>query len=69
MDYDIAVIGGGLVESSIAYGLSKKGHGVALPDEGDRAFRACRGNFGLIWVQGKGWDFPAYAKWTRELEK
>ncbi len=66
MDYDIAVIGGGLVGSSIAYGLSKKGHGVALLDEGDRAFRASRGNFGLIWVQGKGWDFPAYAKWTDE---
>ena len=34
-------------------------------DEGDRALRAARGNFGLIWVQGKGIDFPAYAAWTR----
>ena len=33
-------------------------------DEGDRALRAARGNFGLIWVQGKGADFPAYAAWT-----
>ena len=28
------------------------------------AFRAARGNFGLVWVQGKGTDFPPYAQWT-----
>lgn len=33
-------------------------------DEGDIAFRAARGNFGLVWVQGKGSDFPPYAQWT-----
>lgn len=33
-------------------------------DEGDVAFRAARGNFGLVWVQGKGTDFPPYAQWT-----
>ncbi len=33
-------------------------------DEGDIAFRAARGNFGLVWVQGKGVDFPPYAQWT-----
>jgi glycine/D-amino acid oxidase-like deaminating enzyme len=33
-------------------------------DEGDIAFRAARGNFGLVWVQGKGTDFPPYAQWT-----
>jgi glycine/D-amino acid oxidase-like deaminating enzyme len=33
-------------------------------DEGDIAFRAARGNFGLVWVQGKGADFPPYAEWT-----
>ena len=32
--------------------------------EGDIAFRAARGNFGLVWVQGKGTDFPPYAQWT-----
>ena len=33
-------------------------------DEGDIAFRAALGNFGLVWVQGKGTDFPPYAQWT-----
>jgi glycine/D-amino acid oxidase-like deaminating enzyme len=35
-----------------------------LLDEGDDAFRAARGNFGLVWVQGKGLDKPAYARWS-----
>jgi glycine/D-amino acid oxidase-like deaminating enzyme len=33
-------------------------------DEGDQGLRAARGNFGLLWVQGKGADCPAYARWT-----
>jgi len=64
--FDYAVIGGGLVGSCVAYGLSKESSSVAIVDEGDRAFRASRGNFGLVWVQGKGWDYPAYARWTRQ---
>ncbi len=64
MDYDFIIVGGGLVGSSIAYGLSKHSARIAILDEGDRAFRASRGNFGLVWVQGKGWDYPAYAKWS-----
>ncbi len=58
------MIGAGLVGSSIAFGLCQRGAKVAILDEGDCAFRASRGNFGLVWVQGKGWDFPDYAKWT-----
>ncbi|MCV6603813.1 MAG: FAD-binding oxidoreductase, partial [Porticoccaceae bacterium] len=34
-------------------------------DEGDVAFRASRGNFGLVWVQGKGDNMPAYARLSR----
>jgi octopine oxidase subunit B len=34
-------------------------------DEGDVAFRASRGNFGLVWVQGKGVAMPDYARWSR----
>ncbi len=62
---DIAVIGGGLVGAAIAFGLRSFGAKLALLDEGDLAFRASRGNFGLIWVQGKGFGLPAYGAWTQ----
>jgi hydrogen cyanide synthase HcnC len=63
--YDIVVVGGGLVGAAIAYGLAEQSRRVAMLDEGDHALRAARGNFGLIWVQGKGIDYPPYAAWTR----
>ncbi len=66
MDYDFIVAGAELVGSAIAYGLAKQNLKVAVLDEGDRAFRASRGNFGLVWVQGKGWDNPAYAQWCSD---
>ena len=62
--YDVAVVGCGLVGATLGYGLADRSRRVAMLDEGDRALRAARGNFGLIWVQGKGADFPAYAAWT-----
>ena len=63
--YDAIVIGGGLVGSAIAYGLARAGLVTALVDEGDVAFRASRGNFGLVWVQSKGLGAPHYQRWTR----
>jgi hydrogen cyanide synthase HcnC len=63
--YDAIVIGGGLVGSAIAYGLVRARLKVALLDEGDVAFRASRGNFGLVWVQSKGDGAPHYQRWTR----
>ncbi len=62
--YDAIVVGGGLVGSAIAYGLQRQGLSTLMLDEGDVAFRAARGNFGLIWVQSKGVNFPPYAQWT-----
>jgi glycine/D-amino acid oxidase-like deaminating enzyme len=62
--FDFAVIGGGLVGSSIAWGLAKVGQRVAVLDEGDVAFRASRGNFALVWVHSKGLGLPGYAAWT-----
>ncbi len=62
---DFAVIGGGLVGSAVAWGLARAGATVTLLDEGDDALRASRGNFGLVWVQGKGDGMPEYAAWTR----
>jgi hydrogen cyanide synthase HcnC len=63
--FDAIVIGGGLVGSAIAYGLARAGLKPALVDEGDVAFRASRGNFGLVWVQSKGLGAPHYQRWTR----
>lgn len=62
---DVAVIGGGLVGAAIAFGMRALGPRLALLDEGDVAWRASRGNFGLIWVQGKGQGLPAYGAWTQ----
>jgi glycine/D-amino acid oxidase-like deaminating enzyme len=64
-DVDTAIVGGGLVGAAIAFGLRGLGRRLAVLDEGDNAFRAARGNFGLIWVQGKGQDLAAYGAWTQ----
>ena len=64
-DYEVAVVGGGMIGAAIAFGAARLGCKTALFDEGDVAFRAARGNFGLIWVQGKGDGCPDYADWTR----
>src|SRR5689334_21784827 len=63
--HDLIVVGGGLVGAAIAWGAAKLGASVALLDEGDIAYRASRGNFGLVWVQSKGAGMPPYAHWTR----
>jgi len=63
-DHDFAVVGGGLVGSSIAWGLAKEGQRVVVLDEGDVAYRASRGNFALVWVQNKGNGMPQYGAWT-----
>ncbi|XKH59948.1 FAD-binding oxidoreductase [Halomonas sediminis] len=62
---DVCLIGGGLVGMAIALGLQRNGLHVAVLDEGDVALRASRGNFGLVWVQGKGDTLPEYADITR----
>lgn len=63
-EFDTVVLGGGVVGVSIGYGLAGAGERVCVLDEGDDAFRAARGNFGLVWVQGKGASNPDYALWT-----
>lgn len=64
-DFDVAVIGGGLVGAAIAWGLARLGQKVAVLDEGDVAYRASRGNFALVWVQSKGLGMAEYAAWTK----
>src|SRR5437899_10109506 len=63
-EYDVAVVGGGLVGAATSWGLAREGCRVALLDEGDRAVRASRGNFALVWVQSKGLGLAPYAGWT-----
>lgn len=63
---EFLVLGGGLLGLSIAYGLARLALEVTVLDEGDDAFRATRGNFGLVWVQNKGLTLPAYAAWSRD---
>lgn len=43
-----------MVGAAIGYGLARAGAKVNVLDQGDSAFRAARGNFGLTWVQSKG---------------
>lgn len=62
--FDLAVIGGGLVGSAMAYGLRGRVGTIAVLDEGDVALRASRGNFGLVWLQSKGYGMGAYSRWT-----
>lgn len=62
---DITVVGGGLVGSSIAFGLAREGARVLVLDEGDRALRASRANFALVWVQSKGLRMAQYSAWSK----
>lgn len=61
---EVAVIGGGLVGISVGYGLALQNIDNVVLDEGDGAIRASRGNFGLVWVQGKGLGLTAYTGWA-----
>ncbi|UWQ85996.1 NAD(P)/FAD-dependent oxidoreductase [Leisingera caerulea] len=63
---EITIIGGGVVGLSIALGLLQAGRRVTVLDGSDEDFRASQGNFGLVWLQGKGSDFAPYAEWTRD---
>lgn len=63
-EIDTLVIGGGVVGMSVAYGLARAGERVRVLDEGDDAFRAARGNFGLVWAHGKGLGNPNYVRWS-----
>lgn len=65
MQSDYAIIGGGVVGLSVAWGLLKRGLTVTVLDGDDGSFRASRGNFGLVWVQSKGTSQPRYAQWSQ----
>lgn len=56
------IVGGGVVGMALAYGLARRGERVMVLDGTDGDFRASRGNFGLVWGQGKGIAMPRYAE-------
>jgi hydrogen cyanide synthase HcnC len=64
-DFDVAVVGGGLVGAALAWGIARAHQRVVVLDEGDVAHRASRANFALVWVQSKGLGMPEYAAWTK----
>ena len=66
---DIVVVGGGIIGFSLAYGLAKKGAHVNVLDNVKGMYSASRGNFGLVWVQGKGQGMPHYAEWTLQASR
>ena len=63
---NIIVVGGGIIGVSLAYGMAEQGEKVTVIDNGKGVNNASRGNFGLVWVQGKGAGMPRYAQWTME---
>jgi glycine/D-amino acid oxidase-like deaminating enzyme len=64
--FEVIVVGGGMLGPAIGYGLACQGLRTAILDDGDRALRAARGNFGLVWYQGKGLGMSRYVHWTLE---
>lgn len=63
--FDVVVVGAGMVGGAIAYGLAKRGVRVLAIDGADGDPRAAKANFGLVWVQGKGFKAPAYQSLSR----
>ncbi|WP_413733662.1 NAD(P)/FAD-dependent oxidoreductase [Sodalis sp. RH21] len=62
--YDLVIIGGGLTGAALAWGAARAGADTLMLDGGDRDLRASQGNFGLVWLQGKGLGHPAYMHWS-----
>ena len=66
MKADVVVIGGGVIGAAVAYGLVEQKAAVVMLDREDFQLTASRGNFGLVWLQGKGYGMPRYAQWSQE---
>jgi glycine/D-amino acid oxidase-like deaminating enzyme len=65
MHADVVIIGAGIVGASVAYGLTRHNLSVLLIDGNDDDYNASHGNFGLVWLQGKGAARPGYQLLTR----
>jgi glycine/D-amino acid oxidase-like deaminating enzyme len=60
--YDVVVVGAGMVGAAIGMGLAGLGRRVLLLDGADTDHRAAKANFGLLWVQGKGYGNTDYQR-------
>ncbi|WP_250482401.1 FAD-dependent oxidoreductase [Caballeronia sp. GACF5] len=63
-EYDVIVVGAGMVGAAIGYGLAGGNSKLLMVDGADTDFRAAKANFGLVWVQGKGLKDPSYRQLT-----
>ena len=62
--FDVIVCGAGIIGAAVAYGLATEGLRTLVLDGPDTDKRASRGNFGLVWVHGKGLGMRPYARWS-----
>ena len=65
MNPDVVVIGGGVIGAAVAYGLAAQKASVVMLDREDFQLTASRGNFGLVWLQGKGHGMRSGARKPR----
>jgi glycine/D-amino acid oxidase-like deaminating enzyme len=68
-DYDFIIAGAGMVGSAIAMGLAGLGKRVLMLDGADTDYRAAKANFGLVWVQGKGYGNVPYQRLSHEAAR
>jgi glycine/D-amino acid oxidase-like deaminating enzyme len=68
-DHDFIVAGAGMVGSAIAMGLAGAGRRVLMLDGADTDYRAAKANFGLVWVQGKGYGNIPYQRLSHEAAR
>lgn len=59
-EFDVIVVGAGVVGSATGYGLVGMNLRVLMLDGADTDLRAAKANFGLVWAHGKGFGDPDY---------
>ena len=66
--YDVAIIGGGVIGSSVAHFLAERGHKVAIVEKQSIASEASKAAAGLLGVQAE-WDaYDPLFELAREAE-
>ena len=66
--YDYLIIGAGVTGSSLAYGMAKNSKAlIGMVDAYDNTYRASIGNYGLTWMQSKGYGQEFYAQLSEKV--